>query len=397
MTLNIMDASNQWSTRPDDERFSNLAEMKAACHAYAADAAEGEEQIHSLRIEAGPGNELLVSATEDGPRAKIGHFAFGQFCSRVQVQSPDGGMVSAPASYLRALPADFAAVNLNYAMSKTPDSTVKCLYHNMSQMGNGKLLMRAATSEKYGRVWNYQICEWLESLPNGWRVPPARPARAGQAGTRIATQEDCLRDQWSLSIKPGDTIAPAGLYASDHDCFAFLVNEDSSIEANGEHLSRGFIIKNSEVGASGLNLTVFWYEHICGNHIIWNVASQQSYNLRHIGDLVGQKGIAAVREIQKLAQASTTGDRARILSAQSFSLGDKKEEVIENVYQKNIAPKATITKAYEEAEKFSSVHGSPRSAWGLAAGLTRLSQNLRHADQREAMDKTATRVLNLVK
>ena len=44
-------------------------------------------------------------------------------------------------------------------------------------------------------------------------------------------------------------IAPAGIYASDHDMFAFLVNEEYRIDDGSDGgLARGFFVQNSEVG-----------------------------------------------------------------------------------------------------------------------------------------------------
>jgi len=87
------------------------------------------------------------------------------------------------------------------------------------------------TSEKYTRIWNWEIADRLnEMVEKGWRVPPARPAMPNQPGTRPATVQDVLDVAGFLSVNLGDPIAPAGLYASDHDMFAFLVFEKKSYQ-----------------------------------------------------------------------------------------------------------------------------------------------------------------------
>jgi len=50
-------------------------------------------------------------------------------------------------------------------------------------------------------------------------------------------------------------ISPAGIYASDHDMFSFLVNEEYRIDDGSDGgLARGFFVQNSEVGAENAQL-----------------------------------------------------------------------------------------------------------------------------------------------
>lgn len=125
---------------------------------------------------------------------------------------------------------------------------------------NGNFVCRAFTSDDYARIWNYELIGRLRDvMGDGWRVPPARPAFINQPGARPATEADVLARKTTgggLTINMGDMIAPAGLYASDHDCFIFMVNEEQRIDDGSDGgLSRGFFISHSEVGASALKVT----------------------------------------------------------------------------------------------------------------------------------------------
>jgi hypothetical protein len=95
---------------------------------------------------------------------------------------------------------------------------------------NGGLHLRCVTSDEYKRIWNYEIAELALALQEneGWKTPPARPCGVEGVPVRIATADDVLRNSShpGLGIEVGDKISPAGLYASDHDCFIFQVNED---------------------------------------------------------------------------------------------------------------------------------------------------------------------------
>lgn len=213
--MELFKASNQWAQRPDDERFSTLQELHEAVSSYRASAREATVPFNTLRTEA-RGGEIVLIGKANTP-ARLTNWAFGQVALSV----------GAPANYLRSLPATLAANNLNHGLSKTDDRTDRSLLLHT----NGDLLARAITSERYTRIWNSDITSRLLAMPDqGWQVPPARPVRDGQRGTRIATEADVLRGAgFGLSINVGDQIAPAGLYASDHDLFVFMVKDRKSV------------------------------------------------------------------------------------------------------------------------------------------------------------------------
>jgi uncharacterized protein DUF932 len=176
--------------------------------------------------------------------------------------------------------------NLNHGVSKLASASgdnqsANVLFHQ----GDG-LVVRAFTSDRYSRIWNYEVLDRLIPLQEyGWRVPPARPARRSQAGIRIATKADVLDgNKFGLSIKQGDAIAPAGLYASDHDMFVFMVNERNRVkDGTSNGLAKGFFVENSEVGAASLSLTTFFYRVVCGNHIVWGATDVSELRIRHVG------------------------------------------------------------------------------------------------------------------
>lgn len=56
---------------------------------------------------------------------------------------------------------------------------------------------------------------------------------------------------------------------------------------------------------------------------------------------------------------------------------------------------ARASEAYALTDRYSDVHGNPRSAWGFSSGVTRLSQSIGYADDRMELDRAAGRVLSL--
>lgn len=385
MNVELFKASNQWSTRPDDERFSTLQELHDAVSGYRATAREATVPFNTLRTEARDGEVLLVGKANTP--ARLTNWSFGQIATAI----------GAPASYMRTLPATLAAQNLNYGLSKTDDRTDRQLLMH----ANGDLLARSITSEKYTRIWNSDITQRLLRLPDqGWQVPPARPARPGQKGTRKATAEDVLKDQgFALSIKVGDDIAPAGLFASDHDLFVLMVNETKRISepGNPEGLARGFFVSNSEVGAASFVMTRFLYRHVCGNLIIWDAKNVSEVRIKHIG-MADDRAFAQIHgELVKYANDSASDDEARIRSAANFIIGATKDEVLDRLFAvKSLGiSRKTLGAAYDLTVQHESSVVNPNSAWGIVQGLTRVSQDTPFADERMAADRAAGRILTM--
>lgn len=383
--MELFKASAQWANRPDDERFSSLDDLHTAVDSYRATAREAVVPFNSLRTEASEGEVLLIG--KKNVPARMTNWSFRQLA----------GSVGAPASYAQTLPATLACQLINYGLSKTEDrSDRQLLFHE-----NGEMLARAMTSEKYTRIWNSDITSRLLRLPeDGWQVPPARPVRNGQRGTRVATVDDVLRGAgFGLSINVGDEIAPAGLYASDHDMFVFMVNNDRRISepGNPDGLARGFFVSNSEVGAASFAITRFLYRHVCGNHIVWGAKQVSELRIKHIGEANDRAFAEISGQLTKYANDSASDDEARIVRAADFVIGATKDEVLDRLFSiKSIGiSRVALNKAYDLTVEHEPTAVNPRSAWGMAQGLTRLAQETPYADERLVADRAAGRVLSI--
>lgn len=383
MGLNLYAANDQWANRPADERFWTMEEMLTACKGYAEHARTAAVKLDDIRCEDREGSLVLVGR-EDKP-AKFTHWSFGQLASRV----------SAPAGYLRTLPAELASQCINNGLKSVKGEESKILLHQ-----NGSLVCRAFTSEDYSRIWNWEVVQRLLTLPQqGWQVPPARPAFDGQPGARRATEEDVLQRKAGLSVNVGDLIAPAGLYASDHDMFAFMVNEEIRIDDGTEGgLARGFFVSNSEVGAAAFKITKFLYKFVCGNHIVWDAKDVKEIRIVHRGSADRRYAGQLVAELWKYARESSADDEARIEASRRYQIGNNKDEVLDALFGiKSLGiPRKTLDAAYEHVvQNLEKYKASPRSAYGMANGLTAISQQTGYADDRTALDRAAGRVLSM--
>lgn len=385
-STNLMDASRQWATRPDDQRFGSIAEMRAHYADVHRRAAVSTVDARTLRFE-DRGDEIVVIGETERP-ARMTNWAFGQMARSA----------GAPADYLRSLPASIGAQALQASHRKTRDDDGErerqLLFHRHD---DGTMLLRGATSDKYVRVWNDDVLARVERLQEfGWRVPPARPVRDGQRGTRVATAEDVIdfgQAGGGINIAVGDEIAPAGLYGSAHDVFAFLVNPAARVEDGSEGgLSRGVFIRNSDVGASSWTITTFLLRNVCGNHIVWGAQDLAEISFRHVGQ-IGAKWGEAVREVAAYAETSARDDEQRIRAAQALRLGDGKDDVVDALFAKKVATRSQLEDAFDSTDAFGGIDGDPRTAWGMAQGLTRVAQMVTHADKRNAIDRAAGKVL----
>jgi hypothetical protein len=384
---NLTTASNQWANRPADQRFWTLQDMLDATRAYRERARTASITYRQLRCEDTAGDLAIVGP--QGNRATLTHYAFGQLAQDVK----------APADYLRSLPATMARDCINLGLQNLPQERTAALLFD--QQG-AELSARCVTSDKYQRIWNSEIVERLLPLQEyGWQVPPARP-NDNATDTRPATEADVLRLSQSngLAIKVGDPIAAAGLYASDRDMFAFLVNESARIEDGSEGgLARGFFVSNSEVGNASLKVTRFLYRSVCGNHIVWGAENVSEISIRHIGDAGARFGREFVAELRRYSDQSTADDQARISKAKTCILGGTKEEILDKLFgMKRLAlSRKALESAYTFAERESAENrtGSPHSAWGFAGGLTRLAQDSTYASERTKLDRAAGKVLEM--
>lgn len=354
----LMHASRQWSSRPADERFSSLADLRArvALQRHRAVEADGVP-LRSLRTEA-RGDEVVVLGDQNVP-SRMTHWSFGQMCRAV----------SAPAGYLRQLPAGLASQNLNNGLARADkDRREQLLFER-----NGDHLLRGFTTDVYKRVWNLDVVDAVATLCSS--QPWWQPAPAAFDGSR-------------------------GLYASDEDVFMFMVDNDRRIfEKQDGGLSRGFMVSNSEVGKSSFWLMTFFYEYVCGNHRVWGASGVREFRIPHVGNADRKVFAALGYELRKYAGSSAAEDEQRIERAHQHQLGASKENVVDAVWsmpkRPQVLTQSLIERAYDRAEQMEQRYGSPRSAWGFTGGLTELAREEPNGDDRVAIDRAAGAVLKM--
>jgi len=389
--VDLMDAQKQWATRPADERFWTIKEMAQRCSGYKESSAEVRVDLGRVQVVNEKGDMLLMGGGLNGP-AKFTHYSFGQLCQ----------VAGAPAGYLRELDGQLASQCLESGLRRKDRDMLG---------GSGNVLVRefkgtdqrvgAFLSSGYSRIWNADVVERLQEFESrGWKVPPARPAGFDDPRARIATEDDVLKNNkggGGLSVKVGDLIAPAGLYASDRDMFAFMVSE-GGFEEGGSVMNRGFFVSNSEVGDRAFGVTTFLYDAVCGNHIVWGASEVTEVRLIHRGKASSRWIGDLQRALQRYSATGTEKERRAIVAAIGCQLGDNRDEVVEKLFKdkKLGLTKRVLEQAWEWSVKEARLRGnkfSPTSVWGMICGLTRVSQEIGWAADRVAIDQAAGKML----
>jgi len=353
-------AHREWASRPPDERYASVHALYEAARAR-------RQQLEQRTIETG---EFRTEAVDDdlafressGRTANLTHWSFGQLAT----------IAGAPPNYLRSLPASIASSAINYGLSR-----IERAQHQLFVADTAPWTVHAITSPRYARVHHDELASRVLDLMAEhpvWHLP--------------------------LGYKDGEFGAekvPSGAYLGDRDMFLFLVDGnrdlDDPTDASHAGLFRGFILRNSDVGAAALTLDVFLFRAVCGNHIIWGFQHVVGFRRRHVGASIQEAWTTSLDAVRASLDADSADDRAMLLRATSQELGPTREAVLDAATQRLELSQKSAAAAYELAERHET---NPRSVWGYVQGLTRLSQGTSWQDSRFALDRAASRLLTSV-
>ena len=351
-------AHREWVSRPPDERYVSVQALHEAARARRDRTEARDIDTAGLRTEAVTTGDLVLHEPS-GRTAALTHWSFGQLAT----------IAGAPANYLRTLPAEIASSAINYGLQRQRREQQQLFVERTAPW-----TVHAITSQRYARVHHTELAARVLDLMvqhPAWHLP--------------------------LGYKDGEYGAervPSGAYLGDRDMFLFLVDGNRDLEdptdCTQSGLFRGFILRNSDVGAAALTLDVFLYRYVCGNHVIWGFQHVAGFRRRHIGASIEEAWTTSLDEVRTALDADTADDRAVLQRAATHELGPTRDAVVDAVVRRLDLSQKQAAEAYTIAEAHET---NPRSVWGYVQGLTRLSQRTPWQDGRFALDRAASRLL----
>lgn len=370
--MQLMQASNNWASRPSDQRFTSLTDMldqAAALRRNSAHKVVSSKMLRAQPIKTEQGYELMLSGQNGNP-AKLTHWAFGQLAVKA----------GAPAGYLRELPAPLAADNLNYGLqvaNAAEDVQVLVTRQQASLIhGDQQITLRAVTGPNYGRVWNETIIRALvnnfgDGVTGRFHVP-------GIFGKRLTT------------VSKEDTT----LFASDRDMFVFLADEENRIEMHGRRdgksgsLARGFFVENSEVGASKVRVSYFLFDYVCANRIVWGAQDYHEISFKHTQSAPDRFITEVAPVLENFAESSAKGIEQTIAEAQRLKLNKDVEDFLASRFTGAQVRGIIAAHTADEQRPIETI-------WDAVTGATAYARGLEHQDARVSIEREAGKILQL--
>ena len=364
--------SSEWFSRPDDERYLSLTDLYDAVRRRADRAQARTVESRAVKVEAAHDNAerlALLVPGRDEPGAPT-HWSFGQLC----------GLVGAPSSYLRQLPAPLAGINLQHGLLSHRAELLKTL-----ETDDGRVELRAVTGPDYGRIWDHElVAAVIDIAGNGtgdtmWKVPG-------------------VLDWATMTHHPFVEITKdtTTLYASDRDVFLFLVDDTHPIEAgrladgSPDLYFRGFYCWNSEVGSKTLGIASFFLRAVCMNRNLWGVENFEEITIRHSKFAAQRFAHEAAPALTSFANSSPAPFIAGIKAARERIVA-RSDEDRESFLRKRGFSKSETAKIIETV--LSEEHRKPESIFDFVQGITALARTKTHQDARLELEGKARKLL----
>ena len=367
--------SSEWFSRPDDEKYLSLSDLYASVKGRAERSKTRTVESAAIRVEAhrdDPEKLALVLPEAEAPVAPT-HWSFGQLAS----------LVSAPAAYLRQLPAPLAGINLQYGLANHRAEQVKTL-----ETEDGRTELRAVTGPDYGRIYDHELVAAVQRIAGDgvgdtrWKVPGVLDWSTGVYNPMVDVTKDTTT-----------------LYASDRDVFLFLVDDMNPIEAgtlpdgSPDLFFRGFYCWNSEVGAKTLGIASFYLRAVCQNRNLWGVEDFQEISIRHSKYAANRFAHEAAPALASFADSSPRPFIEGICAAREKIVARSDEDRTDFLRKRGFT-KAETAKIVETV--LAEEGRPPESVFDFVQGITAVARSKPQQDARLRMETRARKLLKAV-
>lgn len=338
---NLKRGHEQLFARGDDLGFESLMELSRHCQEQRERCRDRWQPPDVMRPSLDTGR-LMISAGGDGAFL-LNDWSFAQLCGISHVSKETVNRLSAETA--------------TKVFEETMPRGKKPL-----QIFTEENLVRSIHGVSYTRLFNADVLTMLREFAVDFGPPQV--ARSGHTG----------------------------LYCGEQDMFCFLVDPTCWVEIEGEGFAPGFFVWNSEVGKRSLGVETFWFQKVCGNHIVWDAIEVTEFTRKHtanVHDALGEirrivEGLVAKRDERKDGFAKV------IRSAMETKLGADAEEAIAQLGKSGFT-KSLAKQAVELARERGAL-----TVFAVVDALTRLAGKMRNAGDRTAADQKAATLLTAV-
>ena len=361
----VLDAYMQWAKRPDDERFLSLDDLYESTRARAERSEQYDSPSSELRFTGALGEDgtsvMIAQLNDSSPVMIPSHWSFSQLASHAKAHGDT----------IRRTHPEIGARLLSHNMRHVAPKDKYGFY--VEDVEGEERSLRAMTGTTYGRIYDYDVVQKVQEVAGNWTVP-------GIYGKPL--EEVSLRD--------------TTLYASDRDVFIFLVDENTPISipkpsGGTEDLFRGFMVSNSEVGASSFKLSMFLYRTVCCNRMVMGAQDIREISLRHTSG-------APERFVQ---------EGSKILTRYAESTLDETRDILQNSMTKRVGANddtasewlrnhgVTKSQATSIVARANEEEGQARTVWDVVQGGTALARGIKHQDARVQLERKVSKLLKV--
>ena len=380
--------SRQWISRPADERFLSLDDLRANTQARAERTQElkiknSRLEVISPEVLETDSREVALNKTQelrlglpDGTEVAPTNWAFGQIA----------GLAKAPPGYLRTLPSPIVSDALRYGLRYNRDAEDVKLYAD-------DLTAMAVTGPDYGRIFDHEIAEAVNAATCGatgdhrWKIPG-------------------MLDWSTMKYDPNHPVTKdtTTLFANDRGIFMFLCQDLAPIkigtlpDGSPDLVFRGFYVTNSEVGAGSFKIGAMYLRAICCNRILWGVEAFEEMTMRH-SKYAPMRFIEEARPaLESFANGSSQKLVDGVIKAKAAVLADRRDDALNWMIARGTARKRALAvyDAIVREEWQGDETDRPVSAWDLAQGLTAVARAEMNFDTRFEIERSAGQLLDKV-
>ena len=338
----------RWQKLPD--AATGVRVVKAAL--AAEDRRDFKVPVNELRLD---NTARLYRIGRDGqpPPAGYDKHAFRQLVA----QTPGCGAGEAPRAFATALlhlDADERADILNRRLPRAEVTTTV----RTKLSTNGKRIVRAVLSERYGDVNDIHVADAIESSLNG----DARTAK--------------------LDYKPGDKRSQFEvIFPSQVPVKTFVV---------GDVHYAGFTVQNSETGEGALTIRAFMMRAACAN---LTLAPGDGVSIRHIGNgerLAGQLKAGVMAALGQLDPLIATIQRC---AGEDLSFTNKSPSELIAQLAKKYAVSGERAQAW--ADTYEQSYAQSPTTWGITSAITEAAQGAEWWGAQSGEEAIASEVMGL--